>query len=249
MRRVGPSLDARLTKMRRTWPDLDVRSAKSRPELAGLTLGRGKSRFGLNSGDLAWLLPWTQPAAEVQGRSAGTVAERESQKDMQQETRRAEAAERAVDRAKKSEAREAAQKDSRSLVSPFLRAATLVMLATHARNLDKECVSIFEFEYAPTNTDFAESGLAHLDRATRTLFGAGMGSCISVAHASILGAFQTVGGRREAAKAAGRKQNEATGSSPNVSPTVWPCGRSTWTPSRRSSKSRAFSQGGALGVH
>ena len=42
-----------------------------------------------------------------------------------------------------------------------------------------------------------------------------MGSCIAVAHASMLGAFQTAGGLREAAKAAVRKQQRATGSSPS----------------------------------
>jgi hypothetical protein len=68
---------------------------------------------------------------------------------------------------------------------------------------------------APINTDFVESGFVHLDRATRTLFEAGMDSCIGVAHASMLGAFQTAGGRREAAKAALRKQQRGTGPSSN----------------------------------
>ena len=65
------------------------------------------------------------------------------------------------------------------------------------------------------NLGFLESGFAHLDRATRTLCGAGMDSCIGAAHASMLGAFQTAGGRLEAAKAALRKQQRATGSSSN----------------------------------
>ena len=55
------------------------------------------------------------------------------------------------------------------------------MLATHLRNLDKDCVDISEFEYAPINTDFLKSGFAHLDRATRKFCGAGMGACIGVA--------------------------------------------------------------------
>jgi hypothetical protein len=110
---------------------------------------------------------------------------------------------------------EATQVDTWCLVSPFLRAAAPVMLATHLRNLDKDCVGISELEYAPINTDFVESGFAHLDRATRTLCGAGMDSCIGVAHASMLGAFQTAGGRHEAARAALRKQQRATGSSSN----------------------------------
>jgi hypothetical protein len=73
------------------------------------------------------------------------------------------------------------------------------MLATHLRNLDKDCLSISELECAPINTDFVEGGFARLNRATRTLCGAGMDSCIGVAHASMLGAFHTAGGRREAA--------------------------------------------------
>jgi hypothetical protein len=42
-----------------------------------------------------------------------------------------------------------------------------------------------------------------------------MDSFIGVAHASMLGAFQTAGGRREASKAALRKQQKATGFSSN----------------------------------
>jgi hypothetical protein len=101
---------------------------------------------------------------------------------------------------------EVAQRDSWSLLSPFLSAAAPVMLATHARNLDKDCVGNSELEYEPINTDFVESGLAHLDRATRTLCGAGMDSCIGVAHASMLGAFQNAVGWRKAANAAAKKQ-------------------------------------------
>jgi hypothetical protein len=56
-------------------------------------------------------------------------------------------------------------------VSLFLRAAALVMLAMHMRSLDKDFVGISELEYALINTDFVESGFAHLDRATRNLFG------------------------------------------------------------------------------
>lgn len=70
---------------------------------------------------------------------------------------------------------EATQGGTWCLVSPFLRAAAPFMPATHLRNLDKDCVGISELEYAPINTDFVESGFAHLDRATRTLFGAGPG--------------------------------------------------------------------------
>ena len=62
---------------------------------------------------------------------------------------------------------------------------------------------------------FVESGFAHLDRATRTLYEAGVDSCIGVAHASMLGAFQTASGRRKAAYAAVMKQQRATGPSSN----------------------------------
>jgi hypothetical protein len=65
------------------------------------------------------------------------------------------------------------------------------------------------------NLGFLESGFAHLDRATRTLCGAGMDSRIGVVHARMLGTFQTAGGRREAAKAAVSKQQRAKGSSSN----------------------------------
>jgi hypothetical protein len=75
---------------------------------------------------------------------------------------------------------EVTQSDSRSFVPPFLRAAAPVMLATHARNHDKDYVGISELEYAPINTDFVESGFAQLDRAARALYGAGIGSCIGV---------------------------------------------------------------------
>ena len=58
-------------------------------------------------------------------------------------------------------------------MSPFLRAAAPVMLATHLRSVEKDCLGISELEHAPINTDFLESGFAHLDQATRTLFGTG----------------------------------------------------------------------------
>ena len=58
-----------------------------------------------------------------------------------------------------------------------------------------------------------ESGFAHLDRATHEILGVGMGSLICAAHDTIPGFFQAASGRREAAKAAVRKQQKATGSS------------------------------------
>jgi hypothetical protein len=39
-------------------------------------------------------------------------------------------------------------------------AAAPAILATHALNLGKDCVGIFELEYAPTNKDFVESAFA-----------------------------------------------------------------------------------------
>lgn len=70
-----------------------------------------------------------------------------------------------------------------------------------------------ELEYAPNTTDAVESGFAHLDRATRTLFGAGIDSCIAVAHASMMGAFHTAGARQQSAKASVKKHDRATGGS------------------------------------
>jgi hypothetical protein len=68
---------------------------------------------------------------------------------------------------------EATQVDTWCLVSSFLRAADPVLIATQLRNLDKDRLSISELECAPINTEFLESGFAHLDRATRRLRGAG----------------------------------------------------------------------------
>jgi hypothetical protein len=121
-------------------------------------------------------------------------------------------------------------------VSHFLRAVAPVMLTTHARSLDKDFEDISELEDASANTDFVESGFAHLKRATLKLCGVGMGSCNGVAHASMLGVFQAVSGRRVAAKVAVRKQRKATGSSPSG----MALDQAMWTPAGRSSKSRGF---------
>jgi hypothetical protein len=48
---------------------------------------------------------------------------------------------------------EATQRVSWNSVSPFLLAATQLMLAAHTHNLGKNCVGISELGYAPTNTD------------------------------------------------------------------------------------------------
>ena len=108
---------------------------------------------------------------------------------------------------------EATTKESWAYVSAFLSAASGPMLATHRRNLDKDCIGIPELEYAPITTDFVESGFAHLDLATRTLVGAGMDACIGVAHSAALGAFQTAGARRHAARDAVRRDRRSTGAS------------------------------------
>ena len=67
----------------------------------------------------------------------------------------------------------ATQVDTWCLVSPFLRLAAPAIIAAHLRNLDKGRLGISELEHAPINTDFLESGFAHLDQATRTLCGTG----------------------------------------------------------------------------
>jgi len=87
------------------------------------------------------------------------------------------------------------------------------MLATHRRNLEKDCIGISELEYAPITTGYVESGFAHLDLVTRTLVGAGMGACIGVAHVSILKVFDSDGTRRAAARAAVRRERRRTGGS------------------------------------
>ena len=94
-------------------------------------------------------------------------------------------------------------------MSAFLNAAAGPMLATPRRNLDRDCVGISELEYAPINTDYVESGFAHLDLVTRTLIGAGMDACIGVAHSAILGAFHSDGPRRAAARAAVRRERRS----------------------------------------
>jgi hypothetical protein len=109
--------------------------------------------------------------------------------------------------------KEATKKDTWAYVSAFLCAAAPPMLATHLRNVDKDCVGISELEYAPVNSGCVESGFAHLDLTTRKSCGAGMGACIGVAHASILSAFQTAGARRNAAKAASRRELKSIGAS------------------------------------
>ena len=81
------------------------------------------------------------------------------------------------------------------------------MLARHFRNLDRDCVGISELDYAPINMGFVESDVAHLERATRKLCGAGMDARIGVAHTSMPGALQTKGGQQAATKATVRKEH------------------------------------------
>ena len=83
------------------------------------------------------------------------------------------------------------ERDSRGLVSPFLRAG-LFGAARNARAQPRQVLRGHHcLESASINTGFVESGFTLLDRATRALCGAGMGSCTGEAHASMLGAFQT----------------------------------------------------------
>ena len=53
---------------------------------------------------------------------------------------------------------EATKKETWAYVSAFLHAAAGPMLATHLRNLDKDCIGVAELEYAPITTDYVESG-------------------------------------------------------------------------------------------
>jgi len=96
-------------------------------------------------------------------------------------------------------------------VSAHLSSAAPFMLATHLRNLDKDCMGISELEYAPITTDFVESGFAHLDLAIRTLGGASMDSCIGAAQAAAMKAFATDGDRHAAAMQSARKVGRDTG--------------------------------------
>ena len=85
-------------------------------------------------------------------------------------------------------------------VSAHLRAASPFMIETHLRNLDKDCSEISELKYAPKTSDFVESGFAHVDLAMSTISGAGVESCLGVAHAAMLKAFETDGGKRAKAR-------------------------------------------------
>ena len=74
------------------------------------------------------------------------------------------------------------------------------MIATHQRNLDNDCSEISELKYAQKTSDVVESGFAHVDLAVNTLCGAGVEACLGVAHASMLKAFKTEGGKHAKAK-------------------------------------------------
>ena len=52
------------------------------------------------------------------------------------------------------------------------------MLATHRRNLDKDCPLISELKCAPTTSDLAESGFAHVDLAISLLCVAIVEACL-----------------------------------------------------------------------
>jgi hypothetical protein len=106
---------------------------------------------------------------------------------------------------------EATKPASWAHVSAHLAAAAPFMLATHKRNLDKDCWGITELEYSPINSDVVESGFGHLDLCIRSLHGTPIQGCIGVAHAAMLKAFATDAGKRQAAKAAARMEARATG--------------------------------------
>ena len=57
-----------------------------------------------------------------------------------------------------------------------------------------------ELKYAPKTSNFVESGFAHVDLAMSAISGSGAGSCLGVAHAAMLKAFETEVGKRAKAK-------------------------------------------------
>jgi hypothetical protein len=85
------------------------------------------------------------------------------------------------------------------------------MLATHKRNLDKDCWGITEPEYSPINSDVVESGFGHLDLCIWSLHGTPVQGCIGAAHAVSFKAFAIAGGKHKAAKASARTKARATG--------------------------------------
>ena len=106
---------------------------------------------------------------------------------------------------------EATKADSLEQVKTHLKAAAPFMLATHDRNLDKDCSTISELQYAPKTTDFVESSFAAVDWTTRTLCGASMEACLGVAHAMVLKAFVSDGAKQQASASAARKKRQKTG--------------------------------------
>ena len=108
---------------------------------------------------------------------------------------------------------EAIRAESLLMVQNHLRAGAPFMLATHKRNLDKDCSSFSELRYAPINSDFVESCFAHVDLATRTLCGASVEACCGVAHANVMHAFETEGAKKEVAAKIARKRRKLEGGS------------------------------------
>ena len=101
--------------------------------------------------------------------------------------------------------------DCWSDVSAHLRAASPFMLATHRRNLDKDCSHVSELKYAPTTSGLVESGFAHVDLCVSTLCGANIEACIGVAHAAMLKAFDTTGAKRAKAEVSVERKRKREG--------------------------------------
>jgi hypothetical protein len=107
---------------------------------------------------------------------------------------------------------EATKAETLEMAKAHLKAAPF-MLATHDRNLDKDCSTISELQYAPKTTDFVES--SHVDWTTRTLCGASVEACLGVAHAPVLKIFVSDWAKRQAGAAAVRKKRQKAGGRPD----------------------------------
>lgn len=83
------------------------------------------------------------------------------------------------------------------------------MLATHRRNLDKDCSEIEELEHAPVTTDKVESGFAVYDKTLQ--LGASIDAMLGVAHAQCLKLMDTEASKLAAAKNIVRKKQKKQG--------------------------------------
>ena len=80
------------------------------------------------------------------------------------------------------------------------------MLATHDRNLDKDCRDISVLEHAPINTDSVESQFSHYDNVLK--LGAGVGATTGVALSIATKSMATDGELRSRAEAAVEKKRK-----------------------------------------